>query len=143
MRNLEPVFSKRERGQSLTELAVSFTLLVIILAVTVDLGRVFFSFIAVREAAEEGALYGSLNPQDTGGITQRARQSSNAPVDLTNTSNVAVQVNVIGSPCAGNSLRVTVTYTYTLTMPFVSSFIGTQSFPLTAQATSAILRPAC
>jgi Flp pilus assembly protein TadG len=136
-------FSRRERGQSLTELAVSFTLLVIILAVTVDLGRVFFSFIALREAAEEGALYGSLNPQDNGGIIMRARQSSSAPVDLTNTSNVAVQIIVIGSSCAGNTLRVTVTYTYTLTMPMISAFIGTQTFPLVAQATSTILRPEC
>lgn len=134
---------KSERGQSLTELAVSFTLLVVILAVTVDLGRVFFSFIAIREAAEEGALYGSLNPQDNGGIIARTRSSSTAPVDLNNPSNVAVAVDVIGSPCAGNSLRVTVTYTYTLTMPMVSAFIGSQTFPLIADATTTILRPVC
>lgn len=132
-----------ERGQSLTELAVSFTLLVIILAVTVDLGRVFFSFIAIREAAEEGALYGSLNPADNGGIIARTRSSSTAPVDLNNTSNVAVAINVFGSPCAGNTLRVRVTYTYTLTMPMVSTFIGSQTFPLVANATTTILRPEC
>lgn len=118
-------------------------LLVIILAVAVDLGRIFFSFIAIREAAEEGALYGSLNPQDTGGIIARARSSSTAPVDLDDTSSVSVAVVTIGGTCAGNQVRVTVTYTYNLTMPLVGAFISDQSFPLTAVATSTILRPAC
>ncbi len=134
---------KSERGQSLTELAVSFTLLVLILAVTVDLGRVFFSLIAIREAAEEGALYGSLNPSDSGGITQRVRTSSSAPVNLTNTSEVAVTISLSGTACAGNTLTVQVVYDFDLTMPMVSTIIGTSSFPLTAVARSTILRPDC
>ena len=131
-----------ERGQSLTELAVSFVLLVIILAVTVDLGRVFFSFISLREEAEEGALYGSLNPEDNAGIIARVRSSSTTPVDLTDGSLVAVNVTSTGV-CAGETLTVTVTYTYQLTMPFVSEVLGTQQFPLTVDATSTILRPEC
>jgi len=133
---------KSERGQSLTELAVSFTLLVMILAVTVDLGRAFFSFIAIREAAEEGALFGSLNP-DEDLIIARARDSSNAPVDLQDVTTVSVAVNVIGDACVGSSLSVTVTYTYTMTMPMLSAIIGSPTFPLTAVATSSILLPEC
>jgi hypothetical protein len=149
MRNKEAKFSKRERGQSLTELAVSFTLLVIILAVTVDLGRMFFSLIAIREAAQEGAIYGSLNGDySLDAISGRARNSSSAPVDL-NSAAVTVAPQWIGDNCSGftggnpNSLRVTVTYAYTLTMPLVSTFIGTQTVPLSASATSIVLRPAC
>lgn len=136
-------FHKSERGQSLTELAVSFTLLVIILAVAVDLGRIFFSFIAIREAAEEGALYGSLG--DFAGVEQRVRTSSTGSVDLQDTTLVSVTIVPIGGTCADgdNALRVTVTYTYNLTMPLVGAFVSNQSFPLTAVATSTILRPEC
>jgi hypothetical protein len=134
---------KSERGQSLTELAVSFTLLVLILAVTVDLGRLFFSLIAIREAAEEGALYGSLNPTDTGGITARVRTSSSAPVNLADTATVAVSVSLTGAACAGNTLNVQVVYDFDLTMPLLGTIIGTDSFPLTTLARSTILRPDC
>ncbi len=141
----KPQGSKRrtERGQSLTELAISFVLLVTILAVGVDLGRVFFSFIALREAAEEGAIYGSLNSVDTPGIIARVRSSSSSPVDLSNTSLVDVSVSTPGGTCAGNTLEVTVVYQFQLTMPFVATFIGTQTFPLTVSSTSTILRPEC
>lgn len=132
-----------ERGQSLTELAVSFAVLVLILAVAVDLGRAFFSLISLREAAEEGAVYGSLNSQDSPGIIARVRSSSTTPVDLADTSTVTVTVSTPGGTCAGNSMVVSVTYQFNLTMPMVGTLIGTQTFPLSVSATSTILRPEC
>lgn len=136
-------FRKTERGQSLTELAISFVLLVLILAVGVDLGRAFFSLIAIREAAEEGALYGSLNPEDDPGIIQRVRTSSTTPVDLTDASTVDVAVSRVGASCAGSTLVVTVTFQFQLTMPLVGTIIGTQNFPIAVSSSSTILRPAC
>ena len=135
--------NKRESGQSLTELAVSFTLLMLLLAITVDGGRIFLSYVSVREAAEEGALHGALYPDDTAGITARVRTSSTNPIDLGDTSKVAVSKTLLGTACAGNGIRVTVTYSFNLTMPFVGAILGTQSFPLTANSTATILRPGC
>ena len=135
--------NRREAGQSLTELAVSFTLLMLLLAITVDGGRIFFSYVSVREAAEEGALHAALYPTDSDGIVARVRSSSNRPIDLSDTSRVAISKTLLGSACAGNSIRVTVTYTFNLTMPFVGAILGTQSFPLTADSTATILRPGC
>lgn len=135
--------SKQERGQSLTELAISFAVLVLILAVGVDLGRAFFSLISLREAAEEGALYGSLNSLDTGGIIARVRSSSTTPVDLSNTTDVTVNVSTPSGTCAGDTMVVTVTYQFDLTMPLLGPLIGAQSFPLTVSSTSTILRPDC
>ncbi len=132
---------KSERGQSLTELAISFVALVMILAVGVDLGRMYFSFIAIREAAEEGALYGSFHPQPPQPIIDRVRTSSSSPVDLSDTSNVSVSVS--GGTCAGNTLIVTVTDQFKLTMPLIGNIIGTQTFPFSVTATSIILTPDC
>lgn len=141
-------FRPSERGQSLTELAISFVVLVLLLAVTVDAGRLFFSYLAVREAAQEGAVYGSLvaaDPNFTNLVTARVRSSSNAPVDLADTTMVSVTPAIIGTACAdgNNQVQVTVTYTFELTMPFVSSIIGTNQFPLGLSATSTILVPKC
>jgi len=134
-----------ERGQSLTELALSFTVLVLLLAVVIDAGRAFLSYLAVREAAEEGAVYGSLNPSDNAGIIDRVRTSSSAPVNLADTTAVTVTPVVVGTACAdgSNQIQVTVSYMFDLTMPFLSAIIGTNQFPLTLSANSTILIPAC
>jgi Flp pilus assembly protein TadG len=141
----KPKLQRSERGQSLTELAISFVVLVLLLAVVVDGGRLFFSYIAIREAAEEGAVYGSLNPTDNAGIIQRVRTNSSQPVDLSDTTAVNVVPAVIGTACADgiNQMQVTVTYTFDLTMPFLSAIIGTNQFPLALDSTSTILLPEC
>ena len=141
--NKQSANRKSERGQSLTELAVSFTLLMTMLSVAVDGGRLFFSYIAVREAAEEGALHGALYPEDHSGIDDRVRTSSSTPVDLTDEATVSIQHVNIGSACAGNLIRVTVVHTFNLAMPFVGVILGSQEFPLSATATATVLRPGC
>lgn len=54
---------KRERGQSLVEIALSFPLLLLILSGLLDIGRVYYTYIAIEDAAAEGALYLALNPR--------------------------------------------------------------------------------
>ena len=46
------------------ELALSFTVLLFLLMGVIDLGRAFFALSAMRDAAQEGAVYGSLSPVD-------------------------------------------------------------------------------
>ncbi len=61
----------RGKGQSMVEMAIVMPLLCLIMLGTLDVGRVFFDYIQMRNAAMEGAIYGSRNPSDTPGITQR------------------------------------------------------------------------
>lgn len=146
--------SRRERGQSLTELAISFVALLMVLSVGVDAGRAYFSLISLREAAEEGAIFGSFSPTNSANIISRVRSSSSAPVNLADTTNVTVTVSICnatgscptGSPptaCAGRRLLVQVTHQFRLTMPFLGAIIGTQTIPITVSSTSTILRPPC
>ena len=133
---------RNEGGQSLVELALTFMVLMLLLSVAVDLGRLFLSYIAVREAAQEGALYGSTNPEDIVEIEQRVRTSSSTPVDLADTSAVSVSQSAPGGRCAGNTLSVSVLYHFQLTMPLVSAIIGDE-YDLSLTASSTILRPEC
>jgi hypothetical protein len=96
-------------------------------------------------------LYASLNPGDTSNpfdtaaleIVARVRTSSTAPIDFSDETRVEVESTVIGPACAGNSVRVSVSYTFRLTMPFLAPILGTNEFPLIAESTSTILRPEC
>ncbi len=145
--------NRSEKGQSLVELAMSVTFLLILVAGVVDLGRMFFAFTALREAAQEGATFAALAPYDMVGIETRARHSSDKPIDLTDASSVQVTTEFSGDRCSGvhlvngqpisNSATVTVAYNFDLTMPLIGAFIGSQHFPLKATVTDTILRLQC
>lgn len=90
--------SRSERGQSLMEFAFSVVIALILLAGIVDLSRAFFTQMALRDAAQEGAVYGSICPNGNafvnashqGRIEQRVRSTSSMPVDFNDTTHVQV-----------------------------------------------------
>jgi hypothetical protein len=53
---------RRLRGQSLVEFALVAPILLLIFAGAADLGRAFYAYVAIENAAKEGALYGSRVP---------------------------------------------------------------------------------
>ena len=144
-----------ERGQSLSELALFLTFLFILLAGVVDLGRAFFTYITLRDAAQEGALYASYKPTDCGGAIARAKETTKAegsaisPVDLQNDVNVNVSC-IIDKPCAatesynGGEAQIIVTYSnFPVTMPFLGTLLGSQSFEISASSTNDVVSPMC
>jgi hypothetical protein len=147
IKQINPVVKKRERGQSFTEFAITFSFMMLLLAGTVDLGRAFWAFIALRDAAEEGAVYASLYPLDATGIEKHVRQSSSDPIDLTDTSAVSITITPLGGLCADaagfNAIDVAVSYDFQLTMPLIGIIIPSQMLPLTAHVNNTILRPPC
>lgn len=148
---------RRERGQSLVEIAISLPVIILILLGTIDFGMAIFSYAIIRDAAQEGALYGSFNPDNKAEIENRARYISpqgeddifSSPVDLTNKDLIQVEIKAIGNSCQGttggeaNSLRVRVRYYYPFLMPFIGSIVGSDTIPLTGSATNVILQPPC
>ncbi len=54
---------KSERGQSMVEMSLMMVILLTILSGVLDLGRGFFSYIAIQNSAGEGALYAAINPR--------------------------------------------------------------------------------
>jgi len=143
-----------ERGQSLTEFALALVLLLTLLAGVADLGRMFFAYIIIRDAAQEGAVYGSI--ADKSDLTtfqteveSRVKEAftdpdnpSNTPIDI---SKLQVQTNLIGATCAapGSGIRVKVDYAVPVTMPFLGTIIGSQEMKMSAIVENAILSPAC
>ena len=141
--------SRSEQGQSLVELAISILILIYLLSGAVEFGLAFFQYVQLRDAAQEGALYGSMNPpdpltpQNAVNIEQRVRYASSSPINLQDTTKVTVTQTLVGTQyCEGNGLKITVTYQHRVFMPFMSQFIG-NTLPLAATVTDTILRPVC
>jgi Flp pilus assembly protein TadG len=132
-----------ERGSSLVELAISLTAILLLLSGTVDFSIAYFTFSAMQDAAQEGALYGSINPSDGDGIISRVRSTSTNPLNLANEDLVDVVVTLSGDACEGNDVRVNVIYDYPVSMPFIGAIIGSQQIKLNASATDTILQPVC
>ncbi len=149
--------TRSERGQSLVELAITLPILVLLLLATLDFGMAIFSYSILRDAAQEGAFYGSFNPSNIAEIENRARNISPrandvvfaSPLRLRDTEQIKVNVRALGNFCQGahngiaNSIQVNVSYKYPILMPFVGQMIGSRTIPLTGTATNIILQPPC
>jgi hypothetical protein len=135
--------SPKERGQSMVEMALAFILLMALIGGIADLGRAFFVYSALRDAAQEGASYGSLFPAEDTPIIARVRNSSSSPVDLTDAA-ILVAVSRDGPACQGTGITVAVTYDdFEFIMPWLDLFIGVNTIDLTASVTDTVLRPPC
>jgi hypothetical protein len=143
---------RSERGQSLVELAISLTILIFLLAGAVEFGMAFFQFVQLRDAAQEGALYGSIHPSEVANIVGRIRGSSDSPINLDDVTTVAITISIDGIPstdanyqtvdCEGHGLEVLVSYDHQIFMPFIPALLGGNStIPLNASVTDTILSP--
>lgn len=156
--------NKRNSGQSLVELALFFTLLLLLLGGAVDLGRAFFGFMAIRDAAQEGATFAALFPKlitttgpgiytidaepygkFTAGdidyqLDYRIRTSATMPLNLKDVDDIKITV-VNNCPI---SVKVTVIYHYRALMPFINELFGSQSYyPIQADVTETVLTNTC
>ena len=142
-----------QKGQSLTELSVLMTFLVILLSGLADFGRAYLIFLEMREAAQEGAAYGSFTPIDFAGIEARVRETMEYPFDLSDPSDVVVVTDFTHQDfaCSGfdpytlspNGISVTLLYEMTISMPFLGTVLDRQEIPIAVTVTNAILKPPC
>jgi Flp pilus assembly protein TadG len=134
----------RENGQTLVEMAMTVVFLMVLFSVVVDLGRIFFTYVALRDASQEGAAYAALDPFDTIAVEARVRNSSTTPIDLSSTTNISVTVATSGGGCVGDTVTVGVNYgAYPLITPFTGAFINSQTVFLSASEINTILQSSC
>lgn len=151
-------YTHGEKGQSLVELAISIMFLLLLIAGIVDLGRAFFTYIALRDAAQEGAAYASVareDPEDPmmcSEIVARTQSTSNTQiVDLTQTlvsvvfaGGIPCSGSVNANACFGQSVEVIVTYSeFPLITPFLGTILGRQTVPITASIFDTVITPLC
>ena len=116
--------------------------LLLLISGIVDLGRAIFTYMDLREAAQEGAAYGTVD-LDINEIEKRVIDSSN--VFITADLSVSVDTSTIyPNPCLGDPITVTVSHAnFPLTMPFMGTILGTQVLTITASIEDTVLVPLC
>ncbi len=136
------------------ETAFVLIFLLLLLAGLIEFGWAYFHYIALQDAAGEGAAYGSMfsswqqgddntkpyyNP-DPNNIYYRVRYESGAGIIDFSTSDTTIKVEApFITP--GNPLTVTVSYTHTFITPIITPFIVGDSIQLQATAVNTILSP--
>lgn len=125
------------------------TILLFLLVGIVEFGIIFFQFVQLRDAAQEGALYGSVCDCTVAEIQERAIASSDKPIDLNNAFIQVTATDSLGNPkdpelaCEGDALTVRVIYIHKIFMPFMPKLLGRNDIPLNAVVVDTVLRPVC
>jgi Flp pilus assembly protein TadG len=115
---------KAERGAAMVEMAAVTLFLVLLVMGIVDLGRVIFTNISIRDAVQEGASYAAYTEDTTSDdIEDRIRTAVSSP-DLTGAT-----IALYCSPDPrnrqdGTRVRVEMTYDVSLITPIVGSMLG-------------------
>jgi len=144
-----------ERGQSLVEFALLVPLLLIIVAGVLDLGRLYFAFLTITDAAAEGVTYATIHPPDATAVTCPASPTCASPDDVgciclraqTSTEGAIeiagddVEITCLNCPTppSGTPVTVTVRYDFQLATPFMNVIVPEGVLPLEAVASEAIL----
>ena len=144
----------------MVEFAIIAPLLFFMLLIAIDFGRLFFTYIAINNAAREGAAFGSLAPSDCGGspclatsgIATHASQETNTQARGGNANAIAVSATCAradgttitcptantGGTGAGNTITVTAKQPFTFFTPMINGFFG-NNLNIGASATAVVL----
>lgn len=138
---------KSEQGQSLVEIALTLPLLILIMSGLLDLGRVYFTQVALEDAVGEAALYLSINPAcidesngpqcaDPNNAYYRAKNAAGAEV---NWSKVTIQLERPEVYGVGDPVKVTIRYSFELMTPVLPRTLKMNRLTLTTVATQMIV----
>jgi len=126
--------SRSQKGQSLIEFALFVTTLLILFSGVIDVGRAVISYYMLKDAAEEGAVYGSVCPISSY-VVNRTKGSLNS----FRADELTVNVSCNGGSCgdgssvhAGDTIEVDVTYNMALVTPFGPLFFPSNVYTIKA-----------
>lgn len=140
--------SDRERGQSLVEMTLGMTILLLLISGLLDLGRIYFIFLTLEDAAGEAALYLSIDPEctstaaGTGGecadpnnAVYRAKTAGAKLVDLSTSTVTITPANAALRDQIGETVSVNIAYQFTFLTPIMPSIAGINPITITGSAT--------
>lgn len=147
-----------ESGQSLVEMALGFVLFLVVVLGVLDLGRLYFIYIAMEDSAGEAALYLAINGDCPLACTDPGADCSSIPVaeqskcnDPNNAfdraqhafenlridwSTVTIEHQFIDATEDEDArVEVAIEYPFELLTPIISDIVGSDTFVLRAEAT--------
>lgn len=142
-----------ENGQSLVEMAIGLPILLLLLCGLLDLGRVYFIYVALEDGAGEAALYLAINPScptaaagaqcaDPNNAEYRARKGGGQEVDWSIADikiDIPTDENNIPIYDVGESVSVTIEYPFQLLTPIIPKIAGINPITLYTHASQVII----
>ena len=139
----------RSRGQSIVELALILPVLMLLVASTLDLGRMFYSQVTITNAAREGAYEAAYNPSSfisdapchttQNRVMCRVLSEAKGSFVQVAKADVALACNPSCSTGIGNTVKVTVVGHFALLTPILAPFLGGSDVTLSSSATAQII----
>ena len=152
---------RRSRGQAMVEFALVLPIMLVMLLLAVDFGRLFYPYISVHNAAREGAFYAAINAGDEGhdadafaaAVAAAAAAQANSqtqgnegPMVVTTPScfsaatSVSVRCDLAGDYATGigNQVSVGVSQDFTFATPLIGDLFG-GNLPVSVIATAPVL----
>ena len=111
---------KNQKGQSLVEFAIILPILLLLLFGIAEFGIMLNSYLTIQIVPREGARLGIVGDSDleiTSLITTTSPNLTAADMSITITPSELNRKS-------GDTLQVTVTYNYHMTVPIISSLVG-------------------
>ncbi len=143
--------AERSRGQAVVEFALIAPILLFVLLIAVDFGRIFFTHIQLTNAAREGVAAALADPTDTAAITARVAKEKNVQTQAgegTVTVAVACATASTGATIAcaaansavgiGAHVTVSVAESFGFFTPMIGNFFN-NNITLRASATGTVL----
>jgi hypothetical protein len=147
---------RAESGQSLVEMAVSMVILVMLLSGVLDLGRLYFTYVALEDAVGEAALYLAIHPncaEETvdcpGTHNARWRAEHAVGYSLINwdgdrapvVTPISDETLFCGTPIfrVGATVTVNIDYDFYLLSPLVPAHVPVNPIPIRLTATQTVI----
>lgn len=124
----------KQLGQNLAEFALLLPLLLTLVLGTLDLGRCFYTYVAMTNAAREAARYGALH-NTAASSTQVRQEFTSDGSDISGCAGGTLTFAASGGG-RGNPYTVEVSCQFTLVTPFVAGFLGALGNQLTISSTA-------
>ena len=143
------------RGQSLVEFALVVPILLLMFAGAADMGRIFYTFVAIENASKEGALYGARYPlcddastlcPDPGNVEWRTRTETTNVIQPANLTVVASCIDGTTGVAhldlrdckPGDTYEVSTSTPFRLITPLLDNVVG-PNFTLASTSRASVL----
>ena len=152
MKHTDRKGSSLQRGQSFVELALGLVFFLFILIGMFDLGRAYYIYVALKDSANEAALYLAVNhtcpvqyppeedkPEcnDPNNAWYRAKNASSLQISW---DSVTITQQYYTDAVAGDMVKVRMEYPFSLLTPIISNIVGSNTLKLGAEASHVILK---
>lgn len=126
----------QRKGQSLVEVALVLPVLLMLMLGLLDLGRAYYTMVSLRDAADEGAMYASIDPENVEEIRRRTAGATPQLVVIDTADVTVEQPTLIES---GQGITVTAEADVVLFTPFVHGLVSGGSLTLRGESSHPII----